>query len=255
MESINKIFTNEQIKILESICDNPDIPILARRQDMVIEEMSKFGFVEEGAGTNRIILSHEDYPDVVFKIAIDKRGKLDNDTEKRLTDMVNKDVKEKITITYESNSIIAIAEKVNVMTASDMEENIKVVMKILDFLRKGFVLNDVSPKTHENWGISNNGDIKICDYAYLTPLEEITHTVCKRCGGNLEYSEDLTHMICTKCGSLHTYSDITGGMYNPLLERGFESEATPDLNENNLLEPDENEIRENHTMLHKLGFM
>lgn len=246
---IQTIFTQENIITIQNICDNPDIPILAKRQDKVIEKLKKFGFKEEGAGTNRIVLSHKDFPDVVAKIAIDRRGIIDNDMEYKLSKIIPAYTAKN----YESNGIISISQKLDIMSSFDMSENYDKVMEILNVLKDGFMLNDVSPLTHENWGFDLEGNIKICDYAYLTPLDEIKVNKC-RCGGSLVYADDITYLYCTECDKKYTYSDITGGIYDPLVEMGFVNDIIEDENHNNLLEPNEIEDMESHRELRKLGF-
>ena len=232
---IEDVFEQDLIDEISDLTNNYNMQDLVERENYISEFLSQYRFMECGFGTNRVVFEHEDYPDVVFKVAIDERGILDNNKEFELSKKLPHNI---IAVCYESNGFISIQEKVEVFTKIDMQENINTVMAILVTLGNKYILNDVGYKAYKNWGIDASGNIVCLDYAYLTLISDAIMTLCPRCGGKLNYTRDMTAFRCEDCDALVTFSDISN-TYDSLDIQGFVKSEVEDFNNDGVIDEKE----------------
>lgn len=242
MIKINDLFTQTMKGILRGFLESYQLNDNNEKADGIIKFLRKMGgkgsddkyvWREVGAGTNRIVVYNVNYPDVVFKIALDRRGILDNKMEREL--YKNYEIIRKyVPNTYETDGIILKAEKINTFRKGDFENNEESCYRILNDLGQVFVLNDVGPTSFRNWGYRDCGDILINDFAYLTPVERITlrHCRVRDCEGELTYDKDLLYMQCRECGARVPISDVTSGYIDECVEMGFVTDTFDEYDNN-----------------------
>lgn len=221
---IEKVIPDDTIdKIIHAI--NSPIADNALRQRIIEEEMSKLGFDEFKAGTNRICCFHPDYPQYIFKIAIDKRGVADNLADIELF----KDPKltEYVTVLYESIGEIEVSERVNGLRSSnELKEKFKEISETLKIVGKNFLLDDVWIDQFMNWGYSSlKNHMVILDYAYLFRKDRLDLKCVKvqngeRCNGDLKYTNTMTEMVCRKCGRIYTFGELKDRAINHTRKEG-----------------------------------
>lgn len=221
---IEKVISDEIIERIEytissSIADN------AMKQRIIEEEMTKAGFDEFKAGTNRICCFHPGYPDKIFKIAIDKRGIADNLADIEL--FKDKDLTEYVTVLYESIGSIEVSERVKgLRSTSEMDEKFKEVADILRKVGSKFLLDDVWIDQFMNWGYSSiKNHMVILDYAYLFRKDRLDLHCVKmidgsRCNGDLKYTTSMTEMVCRKCGRVYTFGELKDRAINHSVKEG-----------------------------------
>ena len=173
----------------------------------VIKELLGDGFNELGPGTNRYgTLGPDGY---CHKIAIDRRGIVDNITEYKRSpelDWISPKV-------YETNGVVLIAETVEMMSKENFIANKNNILTICEELAAFYIFTDIglSTKNFCNWGIRRNGDLVILDTGYLIPRfgneEAMT---CPVCGVDhkLEYNQHFTGFICRKCSTNFSFIDV-----------------------------------------------
>ena len=157
-----------------------------------------------GTGTNRLAVMTES---LVFKIAIDQAGCVDNLHEFYMSAELYPDV----TKSYETNELILVSEYVNVIkTKEEFDERQSEIIHILrDLEDRTSLMLDVGfiAKNRTNWGIrtSDNRPV-ILDFAYIyTKLPGIqlscASSECKKKHGlqMLKYTENYSAMQCPAC--------------------------------------------------------
>lgn len=233
----------ELLSKIDKICDSQKKGLILnpQRADAISKKMKEYGFREIGCGTNRIVFEHKRYNKYVFKIALDRRGIVDNESEYRLCR--ENILHPFVTKNYESNGLVSVAQKIETLTSFELDRYGDTMMKYLDFLKDYYILNDIGPKSFKNWGVDDNGKLLILDYAYLTRTNEVELRVCNKCNSALVYNDDLSKLVCSnkKCRKEFTFAEVSGGTYDPLLEMGFITKGNPpiDLDDNDIIDGDE----------------
>lgn len=215
---IRSIFTDEQLKALYYLAMSIDIEDNNDKAEM-IRMIVPPEFDELGTGTNRIAFL---YNNLVFKIALDRRGLIDNAAEmKRSAELPMYLAK-----TYESNYLINVAEYVLVIDKETFLENESVIKIVLADIAKDYLFDDVgySLKNYCNWGsrfTSTGDELVILDYGYLYPLigqnrEELFR--CPKCGSKLAWNPNYTEFQCSgsdgngRCSAKFSPTDIRHNM-------------------------------------------
>lgn len=210
---IRTMFSDVMIRALMIHCLRVDIPDNNDKADM-IKIMLGDQFHELGTGTNRIAFLRNG---LVYKIALDRRGLIDNFTEfKRASELLMY-----LARTYETNLLINVCEYVEVIdqrTFMDSETSIKA---ILGDIAKGYLFNDVgfTMKNYCNWGMryisDDDKELVILDYGYLYPLmgQDLNQLFrCPRCGGRLAWNSSYTAFTCqakdNRCQAILSPTDI-----------------------------------------------
>lgn len=194
---IREVFSDEQIRALHYLAMRVDIEDNNDKAEM-IRMIVPSDFVEIGTGTNRIAFL---YNNLVYKIALDRRGYVDNLAEFKRS----RELPMYLARTYETNYLINVAEYVLVIDKDTFVQNEDSVKMILEDMAKDYLFDDVgySLKNYCNWGsrFTTTGEtLVILDYGYLYPLfgqnrEELFR--CPRCGSKLQWNPTYTEFICS----------------------------------------------------------
>ena len=203
---LRAMFTNELLDLIASICDTRRIDSLPQKmkilRDLLYTNGVKFDVL--GGATNRIAMFIDGY---AVKFAMDSQGYRDNLIEYSICT----ELQPYVTKSYETNGYILIAECVRLMTESEFVARKQDILNILMTLSEDYLLGDVGflQKNRTNWGVRDNGELVILDYAYCHRATENLFT-CPVCGeGVLTYTSDFDKLICTNksvCHAVFTYN-------------------------------------------------
>lgn len=248
---IRQVFTDDQLKALYYLAMRIDIEDNNDKAEMIKMIVPK-DFVELGTGTNRIAFL---YNNLVYKIALDRRGLTDNLAEfKRSSELPMYLAK-----TYETNYLINVAEYVMVIDKGTFGTNEDQIKQVLADIAKDYLFNDVgySLKNYCNWGsrfTSEGEEMIILDYGYLYPLfgqnrEDLFR--CPRCGSKLQWNPAFTELVCTgQSGGEHCSARFTPTDIRRNMKLDFENmEEQMMANFNKLQKPNLNTIENS---LHKI---
>lgn len=165
--------------------------------DILTAKLTPLGFKEIGIGSNRIAYLKDGY---VFKIAMDRRGCIDNMSE-YLRSIEEPRYLAKV---YETNRMIAVCEYARLISIEDFNERKDEIKKILSYLSLRYITQDmgITQKNYCNLGFRSNGDIIYIDYAYMYKKAGREDKIrCSICGSSLRPNSDFTGYVCTnrKC--------------------------------------------------------
>lgn len=214
-------FGEKSLKSISDVCGSFDITNNNERADEIAEIVRPFGFVNIGTGTNRTVIAADD--DYAIKIALDRRGIKDNYCEEYFNSVPELDRK---TIVYQNSGLIEFHNRVRTMDKYDFEDYRDVIMEHLRRWSKIFLLNDLGETTFKNWGLDENDEPVLLDYANLTLVKHAAITHCKKCGAPIVYDKQLLNFICTneKCERVYYYNEVAGTQsINGLYEQGYYS--------------------------------
>jgi hypothetical protein len=174
------------------------------KADLISAIMTNLGFVEIGCGTNRIAFRKHNY---VFKVALDKRGWIDNISEyKRSIEFPQYFMK-----VYETNREIVVCEYCELISEDYFMTHKDQVKQILSILSNYYIMDDVGLTTKNfcNWGIrtTTSGDevMVLIDNAYFYPLRNKEMITCS-CGSRIVPSDDFTYYKCSNSACTLHYS-------------------------------------------------
>jgi hypothetical protein len=188
---------------LDDICNSKLTSDNNKKADMVLQALNEFkiDFVELGPGTNRFAILIDNY---VYKIALDKWGKLDNANEFSMTS----ELQPYVIKVYNCNDLIAVTEYVTVISREEFAEKKEEILEILGVLSESYLLGDVGyvSKNFMNWGYRDNGELVILDFAYIYRVRG--HELRCSCGQVIGYDKDFHNLICFKCGRKYSFTDI-----------------------------------------------
>lgn len=204
---IQAIYSPELIKALYIHALRIDIEDNNDKAD-IVQELLGPNFSELGTGTNRYAATGPD--GYCHKIALDRRGIVDNMTElKRTTEIEFCSPK-----VYECNGPILIAEDVALITREEFIANRDNILQICGELAKNYIFTDIGyqGKNYCNWGIRRNGDLVVLDTGYIIPrLGNEEAMQCPFCGEELHYNTTYTGFYCAnkKCSNVElSFIDI-----------------------------------------------
>lgn len=206
--------------IIESVKDFVDRTDLnnneksAKIQSYLIHELD---FIHLGTGTNRVAMKKDG---LVFKIALDQYGVIDNRVEFFVSDYEYKlaaeeeeenldlDERESIaeylpaTYVMEDRGLVLISEYVDVFELDDFHTRKREILNMLKKVYERYIFEDVgySDNNYKNFGL-RNGELVILDYGYLKPknLIDMTCPVCKF--GTLSFNKLFTKLECGYCSN------------------------------------------------------
>lgn len=203
---IKAIFPEELLDLIASITDTRRIDSLPQKmkilRDLLYTHGIKFDIL--GGATNRIAMFIDGY---AVKFAMDGQGYRDNLIEYSIC----QELQPYVTKAYETNGYILVAECVRLMTESEFIARKQDILNILMTFADEYLLGDVGflQKNRTNWGVRDNGELVILDYAYCHRATENLFT-CPVCGdGILAYTSDFDKLICTNrtvCHAVFTYN-------------------------------------------------
>lgn len=223
---IENIFPKELLKVLYYHACRIDIPDNNDKTKFV-EDLLGDEFYHIGTGTNRMSFLYTPNESrkfrggagLIYKVALDRRGFIDNWTEfKRSYEVEEYSIKG-----YETNMLILVEEYVNLMDAEEFRLNRNGILEILEDLSKEYIFEDIGydTKNYENYGYRDNGDIVILDMGYIFPIKNNEHALsCPKCGAQLKYNNNYTGFICqnAQCRTKYSFLDIRRRMDQSLEE-------------------------------------
>ncbi len=224
---IRLYFSDELLRALMIICLRVDISDNNDKAELIKMIMPE-GFDELGTGTNRIAFLHAG---TVFKIALDRRGLVDNFTEFKRS----QELPMYLARTYETNLLINVCEYVTIIDQPFFRCNEDQIKQVLRDIAKGYLFDDIgfSYKNYCNWGSrfvpdgtpEGGEDLVILDYGYLYPLrgQDIKSLFkCPKCGGQLKWNSSYTGLVCSNIGKCNVQVSPTYIRHNMTLD--FESD-------------------------------
>ena len=204
---IHTLFSEEILRLVASVCDSRRIDSYHQKMILVQQILKRFGikFRMLGGATNRLTLMIDGY---AVKFAIDRQGYKDNLMEYALSP----ELQPYVTKTYETNGYIVVSECVRTMTLDDFRLLKSDICKVLEALSRDYLLGDVGyiARNFTNWGIRDNGEVVILDYAYCHRATEKLFS-CDVCGeGILRYDITYSYLMCSNrgvCNTKYTYME------------------------------------------------
>lgn len=204
---IKAMFNKELRRYFAAICDTRQIQNNILKMDLLQRILTVNGIQSEqlGGATNRYVTMIDGY---AVKFAVDRQGYKDNLMEYALA----QELQPRVTRSYETNGYILIHKCVRILTEEEWRMRKIEILKILDELGREYLLGDVGyyDLNRTNWGVTDEGDLVIVDYAYCHRLTEGLFT-CPVCGAVLSYDQNFTSFICTdraNCHAKYTYNQI-----------------------------------------------
>lgn len=202
---IKSVFDDKLLRRISAVCDTRKIQSNKQKMYVIwgLLKDSEVEFAPLGSGTNRIAVMIDSY---VYKFALDNQGYQDNWVEYSLSE----ELQPHVTLTYETNGYIAVAQCVKSISTEEYTSRKTEMSKILDIIGSNYLLGDVGlvKKNYKNWGVDDDGKLRILDYAYIHRATE-TFFTCDRCGaGILSYDPAFTKLVCRGacgCGASFTY--------------------------------------------------
>ena len=222
-DAISFVIPKKIMKALFINCLRVDISDINDKAEIVKELVKPLDFDEIGTGTNRIAFY---FNGVVFKIAMDRRGLIDNYMEfKRSMELPGYLAK-----CYKTNYLVNVDEYVRVLEQWEFVREEETICAILNDISQYYLFDDlgVNAKNSCNWGKREtrftelekkiygkkigeySEDLVILDYGYLykyyEPKEKILR--CPKCNHSVIWNNKKTGFICNKCNYQPTPSDI-----------------------------------------------
>ena len=202
---IKQLFCDELLNLCAVTCDTMRINSSQHKMLIIQQLLKKYDipFSVLGGATNRIALYIDRY---AVKFAVDHQGYVDNLVEYS----ISRELQPYVTKSYETNGYILVAESVKTMSLDDFKLRRADIETILSNLSQDYLLGDVGiiGRDYTNWGIRDNGEAVILDYAYIHRGTEKLFT-CEVCGcGVLRYDATFTKLKCSNphCGAEFTYT-------------------------------------------------
>ena len=192
---IMELFSEELLIRLETIQTDPRFISNNDKFQHILFLLKDLGFIEIGAGTNRMAVLHGSY---IYKIALDPYGVKDNWNEFNMSP----ELQPYVTKSYECNGIILVAEYVNLLNQEEFVDSKEHIRTILDILSEDYLFADVGTiaKNFCNFGYRDDGTLVILDYGYIYPIDRKI-MFCERCGGKLVWNTDYSQLLCEACKS------------------------------------------------------
>ena len=202
---IKQLFCDELLNLCAVTCDTMRINSSQHKMLIIQQLLKKYNipFSVLGGATNRIALYIDRY---AVKFAVDHQGYVDNLVEYS----ISRELQPYVTKSYETNGYILVAESVKTMSLDDFKMRRTDIETILSNLAQDYLLGDVGiiSRNYTNWGIRDNGEVVILDYAYIHRGTEKLFT-CEVCGcGILRYDATFTKLKCSNphCNAEFTYT-------------------------------------------------
>ena len=158
-----------------------------------------------GTGTNRIGLQGHG---VVFKIALDKDGKIDNRREFKYS----KQLQPYVIKVYECDheGLVAVSEYVNSFSGMEQLRNNQIeIRNILSEISESYLIGDVGidEKNSGNWG-KRNDQLVMLDFAYIYAISYQTFQCSCDKKTLLKYDENFVNLVCPRCRKKYTFGQI-----------------------------------------------
>lgn len=205
---IKTLFQPQTLHDLAAVCDTRRIASNIEKMKLVMKILvrQRDDVLQIGGATNRLVVQIEGY---IVKVALDSQGYEDNLMEFSLAEELIGDT----TKTYETNGYLLVAQLARLMTRNEWYERKGDILRKLEHLSKDYLLGDVgyTDLNRTNWGVLDNDDVVILDYAYIHRATEKLFT-CPDCkDGTLTYDQFYTQLMCSNmahCKAKFTYSEM-----------------------------------------------
>jgi len=210
MSILDKVLSEKTIEKIGEIVERPINQIdKARKYEKILKDSDLRIF---DMGTNRQVFTHKRYPNVVFLVALDEQGVLDNLNEYEKSD---KSPRFPESYDIDTKGCILVQQRIKQnLTSKDlaepkMQKMIRKMLRELD--EEGFILIDLGLDKPKNFALDKKGELYIIDFGYVE-YKSLANFNCphkrykendkiKYCKGKLEYTKDFTMLKCTECGS------------------------------------------------------
>lgn len=213
--SLYNFLTQEDINQLRTIATSLRYSSRIEAKYKAIDEiMRRRGCKKFHCGTNRIVYSIYEYPNLLIKIALDRVGMDDNPAEYKNQFLL----KPFVTKVFEISQCgtVALVERVQPITSR--EEFSSIAGDVYDLLTSciigKYVLEDIGSKYFMNYGLRNGFGVVLLDYPYVFELDG-NKLYCNKkdqytgvCGGLIDYDEGFNHLVCTKCGKKYLATEL-----------------------------------------------
>lgn len=216
--SMYSFITIQDIQQINSIVTSVKYTSKVKEKYAMIDSILKpRGFYKIGAGTNRVVYRHYEYPQAVLKVAVFRGA---------LTDGINE-----IKSQYYLKPFCAKTFEVSPCGTVSWCEYVKPIKNITEFKSMSddiydiittkiigkYILDDFGTRYFMNWGLREGFGPVILDYPYVYRLDG-SKLVCNRpvvvnghnmlCDGLIDYDEGFNDLICTKCGAKFAPSEL-----------------------------------------------
>ena len=207
ISKIHQTFTPEQLVELCAITYQPatnyEKVIMIEN---VLENKFHIPFLKLGSGTNRYGVQ---IGDMVFKIALDEHGKIDNMREYTYTDKLQPYVIKCYECT--PDGLVMVCEPFSPISEKEFLSLKNEIIPILKELSKNFFIGDIgfTTKNNANWGRrKSDGQLGILDFAYCYSTSY--KTFCCTCASEpfLQYDENFNDLICPICQKKWSFRDV-----------------------------------------------
>lgn len=198
------------------------------RYDAINKVCNRLGLVKFGAGTNRVVYRHPEFPNILFKIASDAVGLGDNPAEYRNQFLLKPFVSKIFEIS--PCGTVAIVERCNPITSR--EEFISVADDVYTLLTEWligkYVLADIGAKFFMNYAVRENFGVVLIDYPYCYELDgdklycskDDPFSPTGKCDGVIDYDDGFNFLKCTKCGAVYKAKELEKKIKNKEIIRG-----------------------------------
>ncbi len=192
------------------------------RYEAINRVCNRCGLIKFGAGTNRVVYRHPEFPDILFKIAADDVGLGDNPAEYRNQFLLRPFVAK--TFEISPCGTVAIVERVNPITSR--EEYISVADDVFELITEWligkYVLADIGSRYFMNVGIRRNFGVVLLDYPYVYELDgnklycnkPDIYSPSGKCDGEIDYDDGFNFLVCKKCGAVYKAKELEKKLKN-----------------------------------------
>lgn len=202
-------FTEQDMINFLGILRDPSFRDNNEKFDYILTLLRNRGFLEIGAGTNRMAVKKGGY---IFKIAFDTYGVKDNWQEFKMAP----ELQPYVTKAYECNGLVLVAEYVELMSQEEFINSKEIIRETLKQLEPNYLFSDMGTikKNFCNYGYrQGSGEIVILDYGYIYPIDRKMMT-CLKCAHELSWNFNFNELVCPNCGTKYDPIKIRDRMRN-----------------------------------------
>ena len=214
---LSSLLSQRSLYDLRSIAVDPRLASKPKERRQYIRSiLGQYGFIENGAGTNRICYRHCDVSSIILKVAV---------TKSALTDSPNEFINQRILKPFVSKCFehsvcgtVGLFEKVDPIKSR--EQFYEIAPDVFEFLTTfmdgEYIMEDVGTNYYLNYGIRHGFGPVLLDYPYLFKIDS-KKLKCWRpdpnsptgtCDGDLDQDPGFNNIICTKCGKMYIAKDL-----------------------------------------------
>ena len=141
------------------------------RLNRIDEVMKRRGLVKLGAGTNRVVYRHPEFPSIVFKVALDAVGMNDNPAEFRNQWFLKPFIAKMFEVS--PCGTVSVVERVKPII--NREEYVSVADDVFELINTWiigkYIMADIGTKFFMNIGVREGFGVVLLDYPYLYELD------------------------------------------------------------------------------------